>query len=206
MKSISKTFFTGMVTVLPVFLTLYLLYWFATSAERLLGRGLQVTLPEGAYWPGMGLITAIVLIFAVGVLMHAWVVRALVEWSERLLYKIPLIKSVYGSLHDFFTLFASSGRDRTQQPVMVRVGESDLEILGFIMREDFSGLPEGLAAPGHVAVYLPMSYQVGGYTAILSRDRVRPIDMSMEQAMRFALTAGLATSSTTTHTERPSEL
>ena len=195
MKAISKTFLTGMVTILPVFLTLYLLYWFATSAERLLGRVLQLALPEAAYWPGMGLMTAIALIFAVGILMHAWVVRALVEWAERLLYRIPLVKSVYGSLHDFFTLFSNSGKDRARQPAMVRIGDSDLEILGFIMREDFTGLPEGFAAAERVAVYLPMSYQVGGYTAILPRDRVRPIDMPMEEAMRFALTAGLTTSS-----------
>lgn len=193
MKAVSKTFLTGMATVLPVFLTAYVLYWFATSAERLLGALLELVLPEGTYWPGMGLTAALVLIFAVGVLMHAWVVRALVGGTERLLYRIPLVKSVYGSLRDFFTLFAKSDRDRIRQPVMVRIGDTGLEIMGFVMREDFSGLPEELAGAGQVAVYLPMSYQVGGYTAILPRDRLRPIDMPMEQAMRFALTAGLTT-------------
>ncbi len=194
MKTISKTFLTGMATVLPIFLTAYVLYWFATSAEHLLGTLLKLVLPDGLYWPGMGLTVALILILAVGILMHAWVVRALVSWGERLLYRIPLIKSVYGSLRDFFTLFAKSGHDRARQPVMVRIGDTGIEILGFVMREDFSDLPEGLAAPGTVAVYLPMSYQVGGYTAILPRDRLRPIDMPMEQAMRFALTAGLTTS------------
>ena len=193
MKTISKTFLTGMATVLPVFLTAYVLYWFAASAEHLLGALLELVLPEGLYWPGMGLLVALMLIFAVGVLMHAWVVRVLVGWAERLLYRIPLVKSVYGSLRDFFTLFSKSDHDRVRQPVMVRIGDTDLEILGFVMREDFSGLPEGLAAADQVAVYLPMSYQVGGYTAILPRTRIRTIDMPMEQAMRFALTAGLTT-------------
>ncbi len=194
MKTISKTFLTGMATVLPVFLTLYVLYWFATSAEHLLGTLLKLVLPDSLYWPGMGLTAALLLILAVGVLMHAWVVRALVGWAERLLYRIPLIKSVYGSLRDFFTLFAKSGADRVHQPVMVRIGDTDFEVMGFVMREDFSDLPAGLAAPGAVAVYLPMSYQIGGYTAILPRDRLRAVDMPMEQAMRFALTAGLTTS------------
>lgn len=193
MKAISKTFLTGMATVLPVFLTIYVLYWFATSAEKLLGGALKLVLPADAYWPGMGLLVAIALIFAVGVLMHAWVVRVLVGWAERLLYRIPLIKSVYGSLRDFFTLFSRSDQDRARQPVMVRIGETELEVLGFIMREEFGDLPEGLSAADHIAVYLPMSYQVGGYTVIVPRARVRPINMPMEQAMRFALTAGLTT-------------
>lgn len=195
MKSLSKTFFTGVVTVVPLFLTAYLLYWLATSAEQLLGSVLQAALPAGAYWPGMGLAAALALIFAVGVMMHAWVVRALVAWGEKLLYRIPLIKSVYGALRDFFTLFSRSDRDRTRQPVMVRIGDTELEILGFVMREDFSGLPADLAGEDRIAVYLPMSYQVGGYTALVPRSRVRPLDMSMEQAMRFALTAGLSTAS-----------
>lgn len=193
MKTLSKTFFTGMVTVLPVFLTAYVLYWFATSAEHLLGNVLKLVLPEEAYWPGMGLVVAVLLIFAVGVLMHAWVVRALVAWAERLLYQIPLIKSVYGSLRDFFTLFARSDQQRARQPVMVRIGDTQLEVLGFIMREEFGDLPSELAGADCIAVYLPMSYQVGGYTVVLPRAQVRPIDMPMEQAMRFALTAGLTT-------------
>lgn len=193
MKTLSKTFLTGMATVLPIFLTVYVLYWFATSAERLLGKLLKLVLPDGAYWPGMGLIAAMALILAVGILMHAWVVRALVAWGESLLYHIPLVKSVYGSLRDFFTLFSTSEHERARQPVMVRIGDTELEIMGFLMREDFSGLPEGIAQSEHVAVYLPMSYQVGGYTAIVPRSRVRTIDMPMEQAMRFALTAGLTT-------------
>ena len=195
MKALSKTFLTGMATVLPLFLTAYLLYWFATSAERLLGGVLQAALPAGAYWPGMGLIASIALIFAVGVMMHAWVVRALVAWGEKLLYRIPLIKSVYGSLRDFFTLFSRSDRDRARQPVMVRIGETEMELLGFVMREDFSGLPDGIGGEDRVAVYLPMSYQVGGYTTIVPRSQIRHLDMNMEQAMRFVLTAGLSTAS-----------
>lgn len=202
MKALSKTFLTGMATVLPLFLTAYVLYWFATSAERLLGHLLKLVLPAGAYWPGMGLVAALLLIFVVGVLMHAWVVRALVGWGERLLYRIPLIKSVYGSLRDFFTLFSRAGRDGRRQPVMVQIGDTQMEILGFIMREDFTGLPDGLAGDGRVAVYLPMSYQVGGYTALVPRHRLRPVDMPMEQAMRFALTAGLTTAASTATARR----
>ena len=49
--------------------------------------------------------------------------------------------------------------------------------------------------PDHVAVYLPMSYQLGGYTAILPRTAIKPVDLPIEQAMRFALTAGVKTQS-----------
>lgn len=43
-----------------------------------------------------------------------------------------------------------------------------------------------------VAVYLPLSYQIGGYTLLVPRSAVKPVDMSLEDAMRFTLTAGLS--------------
>ncbi len=42
-----------------------------------------------------------------------------------------------------------------------------------------------------VAVYLPMSYQIGGYTLYLPRDRIQPTDLTVEAAMRIVLTGGL---------------
>ena len=64
---------------------------------------------------------------------------------------------------------------------------------GFVTRRDFSALPPNLGDEHTIAVYLPMSYQVGGYTLMLPRDAVEPLDMSVDEAMRYALTAGMST-------------
>jgi uncharacterized membrane protein len=61
-----------------------------------------------------------------------------------------------------------------------------------VTREDFSSLPGKLGASDTVGVYLPMSYQIGGYTVFLPRSAIEPIDMSVEDAMRFTLTAGMS--------------
>jgi uncharacterized membrane protein len=66
-----------------------------------------------------------------------------------------------------------------------------MRLLGFITRSDFSDLPPGVGKEGEVAVYLPMSYQVGGYTILVPRSRVTAVDMSREEALRFLLTAGI---------------
>lgn len=60
---ISKNIITGLVTILPVVLTLYLLYWFAVSVESLLGSLIQAILPEEWYWPGMGLAAGLLVFF-----------------------------------------------------------------------------------------------------------------------------------------------
>ena len=66
-------------------------------------------------------------------------------------------------------------------------------MLGFVTRSDFADLPPGVGTPAEVAVYLPMSYGIGGYTVISPRTAITPLDMSREDAMKFLLTAGLKT-------------
>ena len=193
MRRISKTFFTGLVTILPILGTVYVLFWLSTTAESFLGKGIRFVLPEQYYRPGMGVAAGLIIVFLVGLLMHAWIVRKLFEWGEGLLYKTPFIKSVYGSFRDFLNFVSKSGEKEvaSQQVVMVKIGDTGMEVMGFVTRRDFQDLPSGIGTEGNWAVYLPMSYQIGGHTVIVPKSSLRPIETSMEQAMRFIITAGM---------------
>jgi uncharacterized membrane protein len=195
MKSIGKIFLTGIFTVLPVLATVYLVIWLFNFVDHFLGKPLLWLIPDEAYRAGMGFLVAIAVIFVVGVLMRAYFVRQIFRWAERLLLEIPLVKSIYGALRDFFGLFAGGSDARALRVVSVSLPGTSMRVMGFVTREEFSDLPAGVAADGEVAVYLPMSYQVGGYTVFMPRSQLREIDMSREDAMRFVLTAGVKTHS-----------
>lgn len=193
-RFITRQILTGLITILPVMLTLYLLYWFVVSTENVLGGIIQFVLPDVLYWPGMGFVAALVLVFVIGLMMQLYVVKALFRKVEDLLYHMPLIKSVYGAIRDFFQYFSPSRQTEFQQVVAVDLG-NDMEVIGFVTLDSSASLP--LAEDDDqekVLVYLPMSYNIGGYPVIMPKSRLRPIDMSMEQAMRFVLTAGVASS------------
>ena len=205
MKSISKTFLAGLATILPIVATFYLLFWLATSAESVLGPFLRIVLPDRVYRPGMGVGAGLILIFLVGLLMHAWIVRKVFAWGEALLYRMPIVKSVYGSIRDLSHFLSASGereKDR-RQVVMVTLGDSGAQVMGFVTRKEFSEFPEGIAGKDSVAVYIPMSYQIGGHTLVVSRSAVRSVDMSIREAMQFILTAGMTNGGTRSH--RPSK-
>jgi uncharacterized membrane protein len=195
MKSLGRIFLTGVLTVLPVLATAYLLIWLFTTAESFLGKPLRWLVPEGYYRGGMGLLVGIVVIFVVGVLMRAYIVRRVFAFSERILLEIPLIKTIYAALRDFFGMFAAQSDREALQVVTVTLPGSNMRLMGFVTRDEFSDVPEGIAEQGDVAVYLPMSYQVGGYTVFMPRSQLSPIQMPREQAMRFVLTAGLKSKS-----------
>jgi uncharacterized membrane protein len=191
MKSAGRIFLTGMLTVLPVLATVYLVFWLVTAAERFAGKQLMWLIPDEYYRTGMGLVLALGVIFLVGLLMHALLFRRLFGWAERLMLEIPLVRSVYGALKDLFGLFAGHEEDQAMQVVSVTLPGTGMRALGFVSRTDFSGLPAGIGREGEIAVYLPMSYQIGGYTLFMPRAQAVAVNMSREEAMKFILTAGL---------------
>jgi uncharacterized membrane protein len=181
---------TGLITLLPIVLTVYLLYWFAVTAETVLGKAIRLVLPDGMYWPGMGLVVGILVVFAVGLLMHAYVVQQLFGLGEQLLYRVPLIKSIYRAMRDFFDFFSPGKKKEFEQVVAVSLGNG-MEVIGFVTQAVPERLPEGFREANSILVYVPMSYMIGGFTILMPRDAVRPLDMNMEAAMRFTLTAGI---------------
>lgn len=194
MKKITRTFFTGLAVLLPVVATLYLLVWVAGTTEHALDGLLRLVLPQAVYVPGLGVVLGLALVFLVGLLMRTWAARKIFAWTEGLMYRVPLIKTVYGTLRDFTNLMSQPHKQGLQQVVLVRLGGTDLRVMGFVTRSDLAGLPPGMSEPGMIAVYLPMSYQIGGYTALVPRASVQAVDMPLEEAMRFILTAGVSAS------------
>ena len=181
----------GLVVVLPMALTAWLLWWLGTTVESLLHRAIVLVIPEEHYRPGMGIAAAVVLLIAAGVLVNAFIVRRLLAAWERLLERIPIVKSVYGAARDFVQMLPASGERRELHRV-VSVTFGDSTAIGFVTRDDARDMAPGSGVEGQIAVYFPMSYQIGGYTLLLPRSRIEPLDIPIETAMRLVLTGGLS--------------
>ena len=187
-KYISKTLLTGFITLLPMVLTIYLVYWLGISSEEVLGNMLRYLLPQNLYFPGLGMFAGFMVVFVVGLLMNAYLVRKVFSLGEKVLYRLPLIKSVYRAFRDFFDFFSPNKEGLGQ---VVSVNLNGMELVGFVTQEDPQRLPPSFRERDSVLVYLPMSYMVGGYTILVPRADLRPLQMTRDEAMRFVLTAGI---------------
>ena len=190
MKSLSKIFLSGLAAILPMAITMYILYWLGSGAEERLGGLIQLVVPQHYYWTGMGLIAGLLLVFAIGLLLNALVIRNLFVWSEEWLAKVPLVKTLYGSIRDLMKFVSGSKGKQMGQVVTVKIGEPDILVLGFLTNGNISFIDKTLR-PDLVAVYLPLSYQIGGHTILVPRSAVKPAELPMNEAMRFAITAGM---------------
>jgi len=189
---------SGLVTVLPLALTVYVIWWVVHTLEEWLRRALiavDLVSPEH-YWPGLGLITGFALLLAVGSLVNAYAGKIILRYWDDLISRIPFVKTLYGGFRDVLSLLPSgSGEKRDlQRVVLARFGE--VHAIGFVTREDVPAVLNSHGGQNWVTVYFPMSYAFGGYTIYLPRDHLQPLDISVEDAMRLAITAGLTAAGT----------
>jgi len=191
MKNLYRYFFRGLITVLPVALTVYLLYIFLAWTETLT-LWLLRPLIGSFYLPGMGLLTGVLTILGIGYLVSQRGIRKLLSFVEFPFTNLPVVKSIYSSLKSFADYFAPAGKQGEQSVVILRMPGHAMEIVGLITRGSFSDLPGGFLPGERVAVYLHMGYMIGGYTVFVPVEWVQPIDMSVEEAMRSALIAWMA--------------
>jgi uncharacterized membrane protein len=189
LKQVGSILLKGLVTILPIGLTVYFVYWLGVTTEGLLSAPIKFALGEGNYYPGMGLVTGFLLLFLVGLAVNAFLVRRLLDMGEELLLRVPVVKTVYSAIRDM-TRLVNTDKKKGDLDRVVTLDAGFGKLIGFVTQEHANTLGIG-GGEDLVAVYLPMSYQIGGYTIYISRSRVTETDLTVEQAMRIVLTGGV---------------
>ncbi|MFL6620983.1 MAG: DUF502 domain-containing protein [Povalibacter sp.] len=190
MRRLWNTFLKGLAAVLPLALTIYVVVWLATTAEAMLSKVLKLVLPSAHYYPGLGLAVAFIFTLIVGVVVDAYVVKRLFRFGETLLARIPIVKTIFGALKDFtrFLPADKKGRD-LKRVVLWPFGTARL--VGFVTEDHLNPRLFGANGEDIVAVYFPMSYQIGGYTLYLHKSELEETQLSVEEAMRMVLIGGV---------------
>ena len=190
MRGLGRIVLKGLVTILPIGLTVYFIYWLGVTTETVLSVPIKWVIDDANYWPGLGLITGFVLLFLVGLAVNAFLVRRLLGYGERMLLRVPVVKTVYSAIRDM-TRLVNTDKSKRELERVVTVAFGPLRLVGFVTQEQASSLGV-VSGADMVAVYLPMGYMIGGYTVFVPRDWTQPIDMTVEEAMRSSLIAWMA--------------
>ena len=195
MGKLWRWFLQGIALIAPVALTIALLVWLGTWSENTFGAWIRALLPEGWYFTGLGLLSGVVLTLGVGLAANLFLVRWVVGLTESILERIPLVTSLFQAFKDIARLFSQDVDHQLGQVVAVDI--NDIRLVGFVMQQD-ARLPGSFDDDDEerVAVYLAMSYQLGGFTVHVPKSRVTPLDVPADQAMRAVLTGGSLQSAT----------
>ncbi len=186
---LKKTFWNGLKIFVPVVVTVAVVVWTFSTIETFFGHLLKLVIPQ-YYFKGLGILVGVAVIFLIGLLLNAWVVRKLYTMAERLVQKIPLIKTVYNAIQDLMSYFDKGDKAAAQQAVLVEIGIG--KVMGFVTCNTLASFPV-LAKEDEVLVYIPLSYQIGGLSVMIAKSAITPLNWSANQAMSFVLTAGMTT-------------
>ncbi|MBU2236871.1 MAG: DUF502 domain-containing protein [Gammaproteobacteria bacterium] len=181
----------GLVAVLPIGLTVYLIYWLLATGEAIAQPLLLLLIPDALYFPGLGLIASLAMLVLIGFLVNLYGFRYLVKLSHNIFERIPLVKSIYGAIKDMMMVFNLA--EKKEMKSVVAIEWNGAQVIGFITGEQTG--QQLFGEQNLVGVYVPLSYQIGGMTLYISRDRLTELDIGVEEAMRLALTAGVQSKS-----------
>lgn len=176
MNWLIKNFLRGLVIVVPIAVTVYLLVQTFVSLDRLL------KLPT----PGLGIAILLLAIIVIGALAGNFVGRRLFALTETLFTKAPIVRIVYSAIKDLLEAFVGNKR-RFDRPVSVQVTDR-VRIFGFITQDDL-GL---LARPGDVAVYVPFSYTWDGCLLVVARESIEPLEADSAKIMALVVSGGVS--------------
>ena len=179
MKRLLGYFLRGLVLLAPLAITLYVCVLVFTTIDGWL------RLPV----PGVGFVVTVALITLVGFLASTLLTRTLAGLLgvvERALTRLPFVRLLYTSTKDLLNAFVGERR-RFDRPVVLAVGTGGVKTLGFVTDDDLGRL--GLA--GHVAVYLPQSYNFAGNLVLFPADQVTALAAESSEVMAFIISGGV---------------
>ena len=183
MKKQLGIFLAGVMVLVPLAVTAYLVYWLGSALD---GLGAMI-LPNVALPPGVGALILIAVVYLVGLATRVWMFRAFWSLLERIITGLPGVKMLYESVRDLFQLFGGDAA-RMGQVVQYSPPGSSMKMLG-IRTNDSPPYAQGSLGGRTVAVYLPFSYMFGGITVYCEPDRLEEVDMPVEKCMKLCATA-----------------
>ena len=178
MKKFINYFLQGLLYIVPITVTLYVVYWTFQKIDGILPF----------QFPGLGLIIIIALITFIGFVGSAIIASPINAFFQRLLKRAPLLQTIYSSVKDLMSTFVGKKKGFSQ-PVLIKLYEnSTIERIGFITNEDLSTLQ---IKKGKVLVYLPHSYAFSGQLFVVNRNYITPIDSSSSEIMKLIISGGV---------------
>ncbi len=181
-----KYFITGLLVIIPVWATYYVLEAILGGIDRMLGPRLAQYI--GLKIPGLGIVTLVFLILIVGVLSANYIGRRFVKYSDTFLQKVPLVRGVYTTMKKIMETF--SMKHNFHGVALVEYPRKGCYSVGFVTG-DVRGESVGLTGK-FMTVFVPTTPNpTAGFLLILPENEVTQLDMSVEDGMKFIISIGL---------------
>ncbi len=198
MANLRKWFFAGLLVLVPLGITIWLLEWAISSLDKsllLLPKAWQPDVLLPVHIPGFGVILTLAVLLFVGATVSNFLGKQLIGWWDALLGRIPVVRSIYSSVKQVSdTLFSENG-NAFRKAVLVEWPRAGTWTIGFV-----TGVPSGdvLQVLQHgiieefLSVYIPTTPNpTGGYMMMFKKSECQELSMSVDEALKYVVSMGV---------------
>lgn len=191
LRHLEKKLAAGLLVAVPLGITVVTLRFLFRLADGVLApvmrRVAAFFFGEGFYIPGLGMISALIVVYVFGILATNIFGRPILNYWDRLLTRIPLVKTIYVSSKQLMDVLRNRGRSSFRRAVYVDFPKEGSYAIAFITNET-------VAASGkrYYTCFVPSSPNpTSGYVLVLGEDQVYPTSLSVEDAVKVIMSGGM---------------
>lgn len=183
-KSIRRSFFSGILVVVPLAITGFILTWLFRSADSLLQPFIMSS--TGIYLPGLGILVTLGGIFLVGLVARTFLAQRILRLGDRILGQVPLAGSIYGSVKQILGSFTRDDQEKARQVVLIPYPAPGLWALGFL-----NGTTMVDGQPSGFVLLLNSINPTTGLLTLVPMEKIRLVGISAEAAMQIIISGGI---------------
>ncbi|MBI5026100.1 MAG: DUF502 domain-containing protein [Nitrospirae bacterium] len=185
-----RKFIAGLFVSVPVIITILVIGWFFKTIDGLLGQFYDELL--GRHIAGLGFISAVVLIFIVGIVSTNVFGKKILAFVERIFLNIPVFKGIYAAIKQLVDAFSPESKSSFKKFVIVEYPRPGTYVFGFLTKECCLR-PAKDAETCLKAIYIPTNNLYLGEIVLFKENEVFNTDLTIEEGIKIILSGGIAT-------------
>ncbi len=194
MAAVRRWLLAGLLVLVPLIITIWVLNWVITSLDQTLKILPEAWHPDrllGIHIPGFGVLLALLIVLVIGAVASNFLGRKLVSWWDSLLGRIPIVRSIYSSVKQVSdTLFSENG-NAFRQALLIQWPRPGVWTIAFQTGTPGGGIESHLDGE-YISVYVPTTPNpTGGYFVMLKRSDCIELAMSVDEALTYVISMGV---------------
>ncbi len=187
--NIKRLFTTGVLTLLPLAITIYVFFLVFTFLDNLIGSLIMAIFDYRV--PGAGFAAGILLIFLVGFIASNIIGKRLVALGDNIFQRLPLARGIYSSARQIIDAFTVQGKDAFQKVVLLEYPRKGLYVLGFVTSTSRGEIQEKTEEET-ISIFVPTTPNpTSGMLILAPRSEITELKMSIEEGMKVIVSGGL---------------
>ncbi len=193
-------FVAGLLTILPLSVTAYVVITFLKVMDRILNYLPPKLRPQTyipIHFPGLGLILTLLIVLVTGILVKNYVGGKLLTWGEYFVYKTPLIRTIYASIKQLLQAIVMQDNQSFKRVVVIEYPRKGIYSMAFVTGLPSGDIQEELHREGMINVFVPTTPNpTSGFYLMVPEDESYPLNISVEDAFKLIISGGIVSPET----------